>query len=170
VAALLLTMIGCMDTLLPALSFQAESNQVAVGHVTLDAQTTWIGYEVIYAMEDELEATYERAQLEMDIEVTNTQDWQGMLTLWLFPEEWSGGLVPSSALEGSTWLVEAVPDGETELHARSELFVPVGVPGEVMHIGLTMDGSAALTGTAAFTVRAWYPDAVDEPWIELQVL
>ncbi len=166
----LLLLTGCMDTLLPALPFETASNQVNLGHVDLSTSTAFRSFEVLYDMEPDLANTYERAQLEIDYETINTSPYEALVTLWILDPDWDGGLVPSDALMGS--VIEIPPtEGTAEPeHIAERLFIAAGPPAEHMNVVLTMEGSAELEGTGAVRVRAWYPDALDDPWLQVDVL
>ena len=167
---LLLMTAGCMDTLMPALSFEATSNEVDLGHIELDAFDSFYDLDVVYTMEVELEEVYERSQLELDYETINHNAYEALVILWILPEDWDGGLVPTEALMGSILEVPPTLEGTEPEQVVERLFVAAGPPGEAMHMVLTMEGDAHLEGTAVLRIRAWYPDAVEQPWLEAEVL
>lgn len=167
---LLLMTVGCMDTLLPALPFETSSNHVALGSMDLDNLKAFRDFEARYSMEPDLAGSYERSQLMLEYEVINTAAYEGLVTLWVLPEDWDGGIIPNEGLMGSVVEIPATPAGVTPEHRVEQLFIAASPPDDVMHVVLTLEGSADLVGTASIHVRVWYPDAVDDPWLELEVL
>ncbi|GEM_PF-3569648 len=167
---LLLLTAGCMDTLLPALPFETTSNDVALGHIDLNTLTSFRDYEITYAMETELAAGYERAQLELDYETVNHSEYEALVTLWILEPDWDGGIVPSDALMGSVVEVPPTVDGAEPVQVVERLFIAAGPPDESMNVVITMEGSADLEGTGSVRVRAWYPSALDDPWLQVDVL
>ena len=167
---LLLMTIGCMDTLLPALPFETTSNEVMLGPVDLSTTNSFRAYEIVYSMESELSDGYERAQLELDYETVNLSPHEALVTLWILDPDWDGGIVPSDALMGSVIEVPATPEGTEAVPAADRLFIAAGPPDEHMNVVVTLEGSADLEGTASVRVRAWYPSALDDPWLQIDVL
>jgi hypothetical protein len=170
VTTLLLMTVGCMDTLLPALLFETVSNEVSLGHIALDTSTSFYDLSLQYSMEADLEAVYERSQLELELLATNDTPYDALVTLWVLPTEWDGGLIPGDALMGSVVEVEPTPSGAEPGQFAELMFIAAGPPNDVMHLVLTMEGSASIEGTAAVRIRAWYSDAVEDPWLQLDVL
>ncbi len=166
---LLLMTIGCMDTLLPGLPFEATSNEVMLGHVDLSPLNSFDAFEVLYEMESELASDYERAQLELDYETINHSPYEALVTLWILDPEWDGGIVPSDALMGSVVEVPPTPEGTEPEPIADRLFIAAGPPDEPMNLVVTMEGTAELEGTASLRIRAWFPDALDNPWLQVEV-
>ena len=166
---LLLMTMGCMDTLLPSLPFETSSNEVMLGHVDLSTLNSFETFEVLYEMESELAAEYDRAQLEVDYETTNRSPYEALVTLWILEPGWDGGIVPSDALMGSVLEVPPTPEGTEPEPMAERLFIAAGPPDESMNLVVTMEGSADLEGTASLRVRAWFPDALDDPWLQVEV-